>query len=139
VTSTEKESDTMIRVKRIYESLAPSPDDGRRILVDRLWPRGVSRHEAMLDEWMKDISPSSELRRWFGHDPARWQEFKKRYRQELEGKQPLFEKLKNEAEQGNITLLYAARDTQHNNAVALKEFLTEAGSSGAARRSRPRE
>ncbi len=121
-----------IDTARIYDK--PRGSRGYRVLVDRLWPRGLRKEDVKVDLWLKDIAPSNALRRWFGHDPARWQEFKKRYRQELEGKQPLFEKLKNEAEQGNITLLYAARDTQHNNAVALKEFLTEAGSSGAARR-----
>jgi uncharacterized protein YeaO (DUF488 family) len=113
----------MIRLKRIYESRSPSPDDGRRIFVDRLWPRGLKKDEVVLDEWLKEISPSSELRRWFGHDPSRWEEFKARYRKELEGKREILDGLKKEAGLENITLLYSAKDKEHNNAVVLKELL----------------
>ena len=113
----------MIKVKRIYESPMPGPGDGKRILIDRLWPRGLRKDEVAVDEWMKDIAPSSQLRRWFGHDPAKWEEFKKRYWGELEGKRAFLEKVRRDAGRGTITILYGAKDTEHNNAVALKEFL----------------
>ncbi len=112
----------MVKIKRIYDPV--SPDDGKRIYVDRLWPRGLKKSEAAFDEWLKEISPSSELRKWFGHDPARWQEFKKRYKKELEGKEEIIEKLRKEAKSRTVTILYSAKETEHNNAVALKEFLT---------------
>ena len=114
----------MIKIKRIYESPTRSPDDGKRILVDRLWPRGLRKDEVVLDEWMKELSPSSELRKWFAHDPDKWREFKKRYRQELKGKDEIIEHLKNDAKHITLTFLYSAKDTEHNNAVALKEFLS---------------
>jgi uncharacterized protein YeaO (DUF488 family) len=110
----------MIRVKRVYASAAK--DDGQRILVDRIWPRGLKKDEARIDRWLKDVAPSSELRRWFGHDPARWDEFKARYARELKG-QPLVAELRSLAQSGTVTLLFAARDEAHNNAVALKEIL----------------
>ncbi|MFB6491069.1 MAG: DUF488 domain-containing protein [Thermoproteus sp. AZ2] len=110
----------MIKVKRVYDP--PEPDDGLRILVDRLWPRGVKKESAKIDLWLKEVAPSDELRRWFGHDPAKWEEFKARYAEELRGN-PAFEELKRLAASGNITLLYAARDRAHNNAVVLKELL----------------
>ncbi len=100
-----------------------SSDDGRRILVDRLWPRGVKKENARVDEWLKDIAPSDGLRKWFSHDPSKWQEFRNRYRQELKSKLELVGKLKKEAKKGKITLLFAARDIEHNNAVVLKEII----------------
>ncbi len=108
-----------IRVKRVYEP--PSNADGHRVLVDRLWPRGLSREAAKLDEWLKEVAPSDGLRKWYGHDPERWPEFVRRYHQELEAHRPLIDKLS--GSHGVLTLLYAAKDTEHNNAVALHEFL----------------
>jgi uncharacterized protein YeaO (DUF488 family) len=111
----------MIRIKRIYDP--PEPDDGRRLLVDRLWPRGVAREAARLDGWLKELAPSDELRKWFGHDPARWDEFRARYRSELQAQTELLTELRATAKKGAVTLLYAAKDTKHNNAVVLKELL----------------
>ena len=111
----------MIRVKRAYEP--PSGDDGERVLVDRLWPRGISKERAGIDLWLKEAGPSTELRRWFGHDPSRWEEFRRRYWAELSEKPDLMRILKEKAGQGVITLVYGARDELHNNAVALKIFL----------------
>lgn len=113
----------MIKCRRIYEQ--PADADGRRLLVDRLWPRGISRETARIDDWLKDVAPSDELRRWFNHDPARWEEFRRRYRTELAGKEPLLDRLRHEAGQGPVTLLFAARDEERNNAVVLKELLEE--------------
>ncbi len=110
-----------IRVKRIYEP--PETADGYRLLVDRLWPRGVSRESASLDAWMKEVAPSSELRRWFGHDASRWQEFKRRYAVELGTRQDLVAEILSLARDRPVTLLYSARDTDHNQAVALAEYL----------------
>lgn len=111
----------MVKIKRVYEE--PDPADGRRILVDRLWPRGRSKEQAHVDWWLKEIAPSDELRRWFGHEPAKWQEFKARYREELLAKRPLLEEMRNLAAKETITLLYAARDREHNNAELLRELL----------------
>lgn len=111
----------MIKVKRIYD--LPSPDDGKRILVDRLWPRGLKKEEADIDEWMKDIAPSAELRKWFSHDPSKWDEFRERYKKELRQKADLVERIKTLAKKGNVTLLFSAKDIEHNNAVALREFI----------------
>ncbi|WP_333582224.1 DUF488 domain-containing protein [Methanoculleus bourgensis] len=113
----------MIRIKRVYEE--PSEDDGLRILVDRLWPRGLSKAKAKVDRWEKDLAPTTELRRWFGHDPAKWEEFLQRYRAELEGKEEALARLRREANDGTVTLLYAAKDEEHNNAVALKRYIEE--------------
>jgi uncharacterized protein YeaO (DUF488 family) len=113
----------MIKVKRIYEP--PAPEDGKRILVDRLWPRGLAREEARVDEWLKEIAPSDELRRWFGHDPARWEEFRRRYREELASRGELLDRLRTEALHGAVTLLFAAKDEEHNNAVVLKKLLSD--------------
>ncbi len=110
----------MLQLKRIYDK--PSKSDGLRILVDHLWPRGVSKEEAHLHEWMKELSPSTELREWFGHDPSKWQEFKKKYFAELGEKKDILSKLNELAKHHTVTLLYAARDEKHNNAVALKEY-----------------
>ncbi len=110
-----------IRVKRIYEPSEPA--DGYRLLVDRLWPRGVSRESASLDAWMREVAPSSELRRWFGHDASRWQEFKRRYAVELGTRQDLVAEILSLARDRPVTLLYSARDPEHNQAVALAEYL----------------
>ena len=108
--------------KRVYEGR--SPDDGFRVLVDRLWPRGISKGSGAVDLWLRDVAPSNRLRRWFGHRPERWEEFKRRYFRELEGKQHLIaELLRLEKEHGTVTLLFSAKDAQHNNAVALREYL----------------
>ena len=114
-----------VRIKRAYE--APSPGDGRRVLVDRLWPRGVARETLALDDWLKDASPSDDLRRWFNHDPARWPEFAARYGEELE-RPPASEavdQLVRCARAGPLTLVYAASDEAHNNAVALRDVIVQ--------------
>jgi len=112
-----------LRLKRAYES--PAPDDGMRILVDRLWPRGLRKDEAKLDELMKDIAPSTELRRWFGHDPERWPEFQQRYRAELARHEEQLDNLRNLAREQTVTLVYGARDEEHNDAVVLRDVLLE--------------
>ena len=111
----------MVKIKRIYEE--PDPQDGLRVLVDRLWPRGLSRQRAQVDRWEKEIAPSDELRRWFGHDPARWEEFRERYLEELKDRRPLLEEIAGIAAKETVTLLFAARDTQLNNAVVVRELL----------------
>jgi len=103
----------------------PDVEDGRRILVDRLWPRGLSRDEIKIDEWVKDMAPSDSLRRWFGHDPVKWQEFRRLYRRELEQRMSELKRLADIARRGDVTLVYSAKDEWHNNAVVLKEFLEE--------------
>jgi uncharacterized protein YeaO (DUF488 family) len=110
-----------VKVKRVYER--PAKDDGSRILVDRLWPRGLSKEKADVDLWLKDIAPSTELRKWFGHDPEKWKSFRGRYETELKSKDELVEMLKAKAGKGTITLLYAARDEKHNEALVLKKVL----------------
>jgi uncharacterized protein YeaO (DUF488 family) len=110
-----------VRLKRAYEPASPA--DGYRVLIDRLWPRGVSRRQARLDEWDKELSPSSRLRRWFGHDPRRFQEFRRRYIEELRGQRPRLTGLRRRARQGTLTLVYSARDSEHNDAVVLVEVL----------------
>ena len=112
----------MFRLKRAYE--APASDDGFRVLVERLWPRGLSKERAHLDLWLKDVAPSTELRKWFNHDPARWDEFRKRYAAELEEHEEAVRLLKQKAREGTVTLVYAAHDEEHNGALALKHFLT---------------
>lgn len=112
----------MIKLKRVYDP--PQPDEGFRILVDRLWPRAVSKEKARADLWLKEIAPSDTLRQWFAHDPKKWKGFQQRYREELKVKRELLRQLKRlEKEHGTLTLLYAARDVKHNNAAALKEIL----------------
>ena len=112
----------MIKTKRIYES--PAEEDGFRILVDRLWPRGVQKEKAKIDLWLKEIPPSDDLRKWFAHDPQKWEEFKKKYAKELATKQGLLNEIRQiEKEKGTVTFLYSAKDTEHNNAVALKTIL----------------
>lgn len=112
---------THIRIKRAYHP--PSHDDGVRVLIDRLWPRGVKKEALALDQWAKKLSPSTELRQWFGHDRARWQEFRQRYAQELGPHAELLETLRTLARKGTVTLVYGSHDEAHNNAVALREFL----------------
>lgn len=113
----------MIRTQRVYEP--PQPEDGRRFLVERLWPRGVKKEALPMAAWLKDVAPSDDLRRWFGHDPDRWEEFQRRYFAELDSKPEAWRPLVEAARRGNVTLLYSARDTEHNNAVALKVYLEE--------------
>ena len=110
-----------IKIKRAYEQADAA--DGERILVDRLWPRGLSKKKAHIDLWMKEIAPSTELRVWFGHDPAKWKDFRGRYKTELRNNTDLIETLAGKAEEGPITLVYAARDEKHNEALVLKQFL----------------
>jgi uncharacterized protein YeaO (DUF488 family) len=111
----------MVRAKRAYET--PNKDDGARFLVDRLWPRGIRKESLNVKGWLKDVAPSSALRQWFQHDPARWDEFRKRYFHELEEHPGAWQPLLARARTGCVTLIYSAHDTEHNNAVALKEFL----------------
>ena len=113
----------MVKLKRIYAQ--PEKVDGKRVLVDRLWPRGVKREDAGFDLWFKDIAPSDDLRKWFSHDPSKWQEFRERYRHELKDKPDMIEELRKASRQGTITLLYAAKDAGRNNAVVLKEMIEE--------------
>jgi uncharacterized protein YeaO (DUF488 family) len=110
-----------VRLKRAYEPAAAT--DGSRVLIDRIWPRGVSREEAHLDEWARELAPSGELRRWFSHDPDRFAEFRRRYRAELAAQEAKLRELRRRARQGTLTLVYAARDTEHNDAVVLAELL----------------
>jgi uncharacterized protein YeaO (DUF488 family) len=111
----------MIKLKRAYEPA--SKGDGLRVLVERLWPRGVSKQQAKIDLWLKDLAPSTELRKWYGHDPARWPQFRKRYRAELNGQGDLLALLKYVTQEKTVTFVYAASDEERNSAVALKEFL----------------
>jgi uncharacterized protein YeaO (DUF488 family) len=114
-----------LAVKRIYEP--PVPDDGQRVLVDRIWPRGVSKNDAALTLWLKDIAPSDALRKWFGHEPARWAEFQKRYRVELDGNGGAVGELLGLLRHGKVTLLYGAHDEAHNNAVTLAGYVLGTG------------
>ena len=111
----------MIKVKRAYEPAQPA--DGRRYLVDRLWPRGIKKENLPLDGWLKDVAPSDELRRWFGHDPLRWEEFQQRYFAELDANPAAGRLLEEVAQPGDVTLVYSAHDPQHNQAVALQSYL----------------
>jgi uncharacterized protein YeaO (DUF488 family) len=113
----------VVKIKRIYDP--PSEDDGVRVLVDRLWPRGISKEAAAIDEWERDIAPSDELRKWFTHDPAKWQEFRKRYIRELRENPDIISKLRALARKGSLTLLFAAKDVAHNNAVVLRELIRQ--------------
>jgi uncharacterized protein YeaO (DUF488 family) len=110
-----------VRLRRAYEPA--SPDDGERVLVDRLWPRGLRKADARIDRWLKEIAPSTELRRWFGHDPERWQEFRQRYTSELRQHPAELDQLRDLARQGTVTLVFGARDEAHNDAVVLREVL----------------
>jgi uncharacterized protein YeaO (DUF488 family) len=113
-----------IRIKRAYAP--PAKADGTRVLVDRLWPRGVTKDALALDKWMKEIGPSTALRQWFGHDPARWDEFRKRYTSELRQQKPLLDELRDLARGNTLTLVYGARDEAHNDAVVLRDVLAKA-------------
>ncbi|UGB38125.1 DUF488 domain-containing protein [Frateuria soli] len=110
-----------LTVKRVYDP--PSPKDGYRVLVDRLWPRGLKKDSAALDLWMKEVGPSRELRQWFGHEPARWEGFRHRYAGELDADPDTWQTLAEKARRHHVTLLFGARDEEHNNAVALKAYL----------------
>ena len=116
----------MIKLKRAYEK--PAPTDGKRILVDRLWPRGLRKEDAHIDEWLKDIAPSDSLRKWYGHKEERWDEFRKRYREELNEEQKVkaLQKLRREGQHRTLTLLFGAKDTKHNNAAVLSELFKKA-------------
>jgi len=111
----------MLRTKRVYEQ--PSDEDGFRVLVDRLWPRGLTREAARIDFWAKEVAPSDYLRRWFGHDAAKWDEFRRRYKQQLDGNEELDVLRTVVREKDDVTFVFAAKDEHHNNAVALKELL----------------
>ena len=123
-----------IRIKRAYDP--PASADGTRVLVDRLWPRGISKETLAIERWIKEIGPSDALRRWFGHDPERWNEFRRRYATELAKQAELLDELRSLARERRLTLVYAARDDAHNNAVALRDVLTRA--KGDARRTSKR-
>ncbi|WP_031501045.1 DUF488 domain-containing protein [Bryobacter aggregatus] len=110
-----------VHSKRVYEK--PGAEDGMRILVDRLWPRGLSKEKAHVDLWLKELAPSTELRKWFAHDPEKWVEFQKRYRLELKDHSEALEQLKREVDQGPVTLLYAAKDESHNEALVLEKLM----------------
>jgi len=110
-----------IRIKRVYEE--PDKDDGVRILVDRLWPRGLTKEKARVDLWLKEIAPSTELRKWFAHDPKKWKKFRGRYETEIRHKDDLIKVLNQKAREGTITLIYGARDEKHNEALVLKHIL----------------
>ncbi len=111
----------MIKVERVYDHTVSG--HGRRYLVERLWPRGIKKEELHLDAWLKDVAPSPELRKWFSHDPAKWEEFQRRYRAELDSHPEAWEPILEAARKGDVTLLYGARDREHNSAVLLKEYL----------------
>lgn len=112
-----------VQVKRVYDP--PAAADGYRVLVDRLWPRGLTTGAARIDAWLKELAPSSALRKWYGHELERWDDFQERYWQELEEQQAAVEELAARANEGRVTLVYAARDTEHNNAVALRDYLEQ--------------
>jgi uncharacterized protein YeaO (DUF488 family) len=111
----------MIKIKRIYD--APSDDDGSRILVDRLWPRGLSKEKARVDLWLKEIAPSNELRKWYAHDPKKWAEFRKKYFNDLDTKRELVNQIVQKMKEGDVSLLYSSKEEKINNAVALKEYI----------------
>jgi uncharacterized protein YeaO (DUF488 family) len=110
-----------LKIKRVYEE--PAKEDGKRILVDRLWPRGLTKENASIDLWLRDIAPSTELRKWFGHDPDKWKEFRKRYHQELKNNKEQVSILYEELKKRTVTLVYGAKDEEHNEALVLKEWL----------------
>ena len=111
-----------IRTRRAYDDIADN--DGYRVLIDRLWPRGVAKEDLELDEWCKDIAPSEDLRKWFDHDPEKWDDFQKRYRRELDSNE-VCEALIGHARKGRVTLIYGAKDEDHNNAIVLRDYLKE--------------
>lgn len=112
-----------MKIKRVYEE--PSKSDGKRILVDRLWPRGLTKEKAAVDMWLKEIAPSTDLRKWFGHDPAKWNEFQKRYIKELDANPEPVNTIKELAKKGTVTLIYGARDEEYNDAVVLRGYLAK--------------
>lgn len=114
-------SNQKIRIKRVYEPI--NPNDGKRILIDRLWPRGLTKEKADIDLWIKEIAPSSDLRKWFNHDPAKWTEFQRRYKLELDKNNEAIDKIRKIFEQEPSTLVYSAKDEKHNDAVVLKAYL----------------
>ena len=113
----------MIKIKRIYDP--PSRGDGKRIYIDRLWPRGMKKDEVKIDEWLKEISPSDALRKWFGHDPSKYKEFRRRYAEELAKRSETLERIRKGGKKETVTLLFSAKDVEHNNATVLKEILGE--------------
>ena len=115
----------MLKIKRAYDK--PLSSDGKRILIDRLWPRGVTKAEAGIDEWLKELGPSTELRKWFGHDPQKWEEFRKKYIKELSApdKEALLVGIARAAQHGDVTLIYSAKDTEHNDVIVLEELITK--------------
>lgn len=118
-----KRTSKNVQIKRAYD--VPNRLDGKRVLIDRLWPRGVKKRDAKIDEWMKEIAPTAGLRKWFGHDPDRWSEFKRRYEEELEQHQDEIAHLREIARKGRLTLVFAARDETHNDAVVLKDIILQ--------------
>jgi uncharacterized protein YeaO (DUF488 family) len=117
----EKISNDRVKIKRAYER--PTADDGTRVLIDRLWPRGVKKTDAAIAHWAKELAPSTELRKWFGHDPARWEEFRRRYSAEIRGHGDKLDRLRELARKGAVTLVYGAHDEMHNDAIVLREIL----------------
>lgn len=117
----------MIHLKRVYDK--SDPGDGKRFLVERLWPRGIKKSSIHFDAWLKDVGPGAALRKWFGHDPKKWNEFRQRYFRELEKNADAWKEIESAAQSGGVTLIYSSHDTEHNNAVALKEFLEQKMSS----------
>lgn len=114
---------THLRLKRVYEPAGS--EDGVRVLIDRLWPRGLTKEKAAVDHWIKDIAPSTELRKWFGHDPDRWTEFRRRYKEELRLRTALLDQIRDLARGGTVTLLFGAHDEEHNDAVVLRDLLVK--------------
>lgn len=112
-----------VKIKRVYDK--PDKEDGKRILVDRLWPRGLTKEKADIDLWLKEVAPSTGLRKWFGHDPDKWDEFQKRYRQELKNNKEKIAVLKERIKRGLVTLVYGAKDEEHNEALVLKKWLSK--------------
>ena len=110
-----------VKLKRAYA--APARSDGQRVLVDRVWPRGITKEESLIDDWIKDVAPSTALRKWFNHEPLKWNEFKRRYFRELDGRPDALKRLLARSRRGTVTLVFGARDVDHNNAVALKDYI----------------
>ena len=115
----------MIKIKRAYD--APEKSDGKRLLVERLWPRGIKKEALQMSDWLKDVAPSTELRKWFSHDPEKWPEFQRRYRVEIKKHPEAWQPILEEAKKGTVTLLFSSHDSEHNNVVALRDFLQEQG------------